>query len=48
MKSAQEVINWFKEDGWCLNQSKMELIVCAYNLGVKDIEADKCEGGKNE
>lgn len=36
MKTAQEVINYFRENDWCLNQSKMKLAIAAYNLGVDD------------
>jgi len=41
MKTAQEVIDYFKENNWCLNQSKMELAIHAYNLGVKDANCVK-------
>ena len=49
MKTPQEVINYFREEGWCLNESKMKLIIHAYNLGVEDVkEALKSTGSNTE
>lgn len=35
-KTPQEVIEYFREKDWCLNQSKMQLAIAAYNLGHHD------------
>jgi hypothetical protein len=40
MKTAQQIINFFKEEGWCLNQSKMKLLITAYDMGYQDAEDD--------
>ena len=43
MKTTQEVIDYFKEHGWCLNDSKIKLIIIAYNLGENDAKKETME-----
>ena len=35
-KMPQEIINYLKENDWCLNESKIKLAITMYNLGFDD------------
>ena len=40
-KTPQVVIDFFKEEGYCLNESKKKLIVIAYHMGIADSNMDE-------
>lgn len=46
MKTPQQVIDYFRNQDWCLNESKIKLAVHAYNLGVSDALCTKDDGVK--
>lgn len=43
MKTTQEIIDYMKQNNYCLNQSKMKLGIDMYNLGYKEAKEEECD-----